>query len=313
MAATRKRAPAARKSSRKAPAKRRTSASAGKRRRSSRRAGAGVASLFTSPLARMPVLEQRHRDILGLAVIAFGVFMGFVLYGSGGHAGGRAGHAVAVAFGWLLGRARIIAPVALVLGGGVLLLRPVLPAVRPLRTGSVLLFAAITLALAAGTLGLSSGATGAAHVWSSAHLQSHGGVLGQGLYELSHRLVQDVGVSILVVFLALAAVILLTGASLAGVLRATGNGLLDTTRVVRSIGERRPPSPDRDELDEHFAAASAILPPEGQGELIVRATHVEAPSRDWSEPEAPEEPVAAEQAPADWEADPEPEPEAAAG
>ena len=42
-----------------------------------------------------------------------------------------------------------------------------------------------------------------------------GGVAGQALYELSHRLGQDVGVQILVVFLALAALILLTGASLA--------------------------------------------------------------------------------------------------
>ncbi len=270
-----------------------------------------MASLLSGGLPQLPVLEQRQRDILGLAVIAFGVFMGFVLYGSGGApAGGRAGHGVAVAFGWLLGRARIFAPIALVFGGGVLLLRPVLPAVRPLRTGSILLFAAVTLALAAGTLGLSSGPGNPTHAWSSAHLQSHGGVLGQALYELSHRLVQDVGVSILVVFLALAAVILLTGASLAGILRATGNGLIDSTRIVRRIGERRPAESDRDELDEHFAAASSILPPEGQGELIVRATHVEAPSRDWSEQEAPgPESEAAEQVPAAWEVEPEPEAE----
>jgi S-DNA-T family DNA segregation ATPase FtsK/SpoIIIE len=270
-----------------------------------------VASLLSGGLPQLPVLEQRQRDILGLAVIAFGVFMGFVLYGSGGTpAGGRAGHGVAVAFGWLLGRARIFAPVALVFGGGVLLLRPVLPAVRPLRTGSILLFAAVTLALAAGTLGLSSPPGSPTHAWSSAHLQSHGGVLGQALYELSHRLVQDVGVSILVVFLTLAAVILLTGASLAGILRATGNGLIDSTRIVRRIGERRPAESGRDELDEHFAAASSIHPPEGPGELIVRATHVEAPSRDWGEQEEPElEPDAAEQAPAAWEVEPEPEAE----
>ncbi len=95
----------------------------------------------------------------------------------------------------------MLAPVALVIGGGVLLLRPVLPALRPLRTGSICLFAAVTLALAAGTLGLSSGPADASQAWVSSHLQSHGGVLGQALYELSHRLVQDVGVNILVVFL----------------------------------------------------------------------------------------------------------------
>src|SRR5258708_2876126 len=116
-----------------------------------------------SPLAgllggvRLPVLEQRQRDVLGLALVALGVFMGFVLYGSGSPApGGRAGHALAVASGWLLGRARVLAPVTFVLARGVLLLRPVPPALRPLRTGLGCLFARVTLALPAGALRLHS-------------------------------------------------------------------------------------------------------------------------------------------------------------
>ena len=65
----------------------------------------------------------------------------------------------------------------------------------------------MTLALAAGTLGLSSDAGRRAHrPWSSAHLQSHGGIVGEALYRLAHRLVQDVGVDILVVFLLLVGV-----------------------------------------------------------------------------------------------------------
>ncbi len=48
----------------------------------------------------------------------------------------------------------MLAPVALVLGGGALLLRPVLPALRPLRAGGLCVFAAVTLALAAGLFGL---------------------------------------------------------------------------------------------------------------------------------------------------------------
>jgi S-DNA-T family DNA segregation ATPase FtsK/SpoIIIE len=238
------------------------------------------------------VLDQRQRDILGLALIAAGVFMGFVLYGSGSStAGGRAGHALAVALGWTLGRARVLAPVTLVLGGGALLMRPVLPAMRPLRTGALCLFAAVTLALAAGTLGLSSGASGAAKqggAWSSAFLQSHGGVLGEALYQAADRLVQGVGVEILVVFLALTGVILLTGASLASVLRATGSGLIDTTRMMRTIAERHAPLTPVGEED--FAARRSGLarhelrPPEpASGELVVRATHVEAPSQDWME------------------------------
>ena len=41
--------------------------------------------------------------------------------------------------------------------GGILILRPMLPAVRPFRAGAICLFASLTLGLAAGTLGLGSG------------------------------------------------------------------------------------------------------------------------------------------------------------
>ena len=114
-------------------------------------------------------------------------------------------------------------------------------------------------------------------------MQLHGGIVGEALYRLADPLVQDLGVGILVVFLLVVGTILLTGASLATALRATGNGLLrhDTDGA-----------PDR-----HAAAASGpirggsccatsptepIVPPEPDPrELVVRATHVEAPSRDW--------------------------------
>jgi DNA segregation ATPase FtsK/SpoIIIE, S-DNA-T family len=260
-----------------------------RRRRS--RGRPGFAALLGVGLPRIPALDQRQRDVLGLALVAAGVFMGFVLYGSGpSTAGGRAGHALAVALGWALGRARVLTPVALLAGGGVMLLRPVLPALRPLRTGALCVFAALTLALAAGTLGLSSGPGRAAGgSWTSARLQTHGGVVGQALYEISHRLVQSVGVDILVVFLALTGVILLTGASLATVIRATGSGVLDTTRMMRSL--RRPPvartrRASVETAADELEAAPPLAPPEPSArELVVRATHVEAPSHDWSEDE----------------------------
>jgi S-DNA-T family DNA segregation ATPase FtsK/SpoIIIE len=279
MPATRKR-PAARKSAaRKAPAKR----SSRSRPRRSRARNGRLFGSFAMP--HLPVLEQRQRDVLGLALAALGVFMGFVLYGSGSPApGGRAGHALAVAFGWTMGRARVLAPVTLLLAGGVLLLRPVLPALRPLRTGVACLFAGLTLALAGGMLGLSSTPEEGAPAWTSAHLQSHGGVLGGALYGAAHPLVQDVGVYILVVFLLLVGLILLTGASIATAIRATGNGLLDTTRMVRSLG----PQPARGRVGaEEPLSPRHLSPPEpAPEELIVRSTHVEAPSRDWMDEES---------------------------
>src|SRR4029077_3670527 len=200
MAATRKRAPA-----RRPPAKRSARARPRARRR---RRGRGLTDMrFSLPhgLPRLK-LDQRERDVLGLALVAIGVFMGFVLYGDWD--GGRAGHALAVSLGWTLGRARVLAPLALVAGGLALLLREMLSARRtlladPRSIGAICLFAAATLALAARTLGVSSGPVTGEASWTSASLQAHGGVAGEALYQLAHRLVQDVGVDILVVFLLL--------------------------------------------------------------------------------------------------------------
>src|SRR5438270_1173090 len=189
MATTRKRSTTRSSKPVRTPARRgRGVRSRGRRGRSGPFAGLGLA--LPGGLPRMPHLDQRERDVLGLALAALGVFIGFVLYG--GWHGGRLGHWLVVGLGWAVGGARELAPIALLAGAGTLLLRPVLPALRPLRTGSICLFAAITLALAAGTLGLSSGPAGphaAAHAgsWSSSHLQSHGGAVGEALYQGTHR------------------------------------------------------------------------------------------------------------------------------
>ena len=117
MPATRKRAPA--RSSK--PAR-------GPRRRSRRRRARplpGIPFSLPAGLPRLPALDQRERDVIGLALVALGVFLGFLLYG--GWHGGRAGHALVVALGWAVGEAKELAPIAMLLGGGAFLLRPMLP------------------------------------------------------------------------------------------------------------------------------------------------------------------------------------------
>jgi DNA segregation ATPase FtsK/SpoIIIE, S-DNA-T family len=215
----------------------------------------------------MPELDQRQRDMLGFGMIAIGVFLGFVLYG--GWNGGRVGSGLTEALGWCVGRAKVFAPIALVAGGGALLARPAWPQMRPLRTGATCIAAAVMMALAAGTLGVSSGASPepGESSWSGVFLQAHGGVVGEALYRSAHRLVQDVGVDILVIFLLFVGVTLLTGSSPAGTLRSAGERLWKLAR-----GLRGQPAP---------AAAEPLLAPEPEPEdLIVRATHVEAPSQD---------------------------------
>src|ERR1700689_5382833 len=154
-----------------------------------------------------------------------------------------------------------------------MLMAPVLPALRPLRTGGICLAAAIVLALAAGTLGVSPGTpAGGGAEWSSTFLSARGGALGELMYEAAHRLVQQVGVDILVVFLFIVGVILLTGASLASAIKATGNGVMDTTRVLRA---------HRPRVVVPEAIRETLRPPEpGPDELIVRARAVEAPPED---------------------------------
>jgi S-DNA-T family DNA segregation ATPase FtsK/SpoIIIE len=248
---------------------------------------------------RIPELDQRQLDMLGFATIALGVFMGFVLYG--GWNGGRVGQGLAQALGWCVGEAKALAPIALVAGGGALLVRPAWPQMRPLRTGATCLAAAVTMALAAGTLGVSSGAgpnTGESS-WSNVFIQAHGGVVGEALYQVAHRSVQSVGVDLIIAVLLFVGMTLLTGASPAGVLRSAAGRLAGWTQTslkrVQAAAQARRSIAGGDGVTggagEGFPLAamppaagygpSAIdLPDPAPEELIVRATHVEAPSRD---------------------------------
>jgi len=204
-------------------------------------------------------LQQRHFDVFGLGLVALGVLLGFVLYGHWD--GGRAGDWLAKAFAWLIGEARLGIPVALVGAGGVLVMRPLIPTVKPFRAGAILLFAAGTLALA--------GNGGAHAFWSAAYFRSHGGVLGQGELWAASRLLGVTGAHILAVFLVLAGVVLLSGGSLAAAVRHAGAGLARArrARAASAASARR--------------TAERVIPPEPEErELIVRATHVEAPPID---------------------------------
>ncbi|HWF31830.1 MAG TPA: DNA translocase FtsK [Solirubrobacteraceae bacterium] len=297
MPSTRKRAPARTKSKAKGrtTAARKTRGRTTARRRGGARGRGGSARGLSALLPRGLQgfeLDQRARDVIGLALVAVGVFMGFILYGDWD--GGRAGHGLAVAFGWMLGRARVLAPLTLIAAGLTLLLREMIPMRRsllrdPRAIGAICLFAAATLALAAGTFGVSHGSGTSETAWTSAFMQSHGGVLGEALYQLAHRFVQDVGVDILVVFLLIVGAILVTGASLGGTLRATGSGVAETTRMMRALGERHQLGEDADAADgvtddfdiDAYASSATLRPPEPDGrELVIRATHVEGPAQE---------------------------------
>jgi S-DNA-T family DNA segregation ATPase FtsK/SpoIIIE len=223
-------------------------------------------SLLASRQLRLPRLElgPHHLDILALGLIACGIFLAGVAYLH--WSGGALGSAAVLAMRFVLGALGYAFPAALLLGGGLILARELRPPARPIRTGTLCLTAAITLALAAGLIG-----PGAAHgyeFWRPHVFEARGGIVGQAELWAASHLISTLGAQILAVFLLIAGLILVSGATLAGVVRATGAGVSQTGQ----------------ETDASAAAARAaaafepVMPPDPDtAELVVRATHVEAP------------------------------------
>ena len=251
------------------------------------------------PSLRLPHIEfePHHVDILGLGLIAVGILLGGVAYG--GWNGGTLGNGAVTGMRFVFGALGYVVPAALVVAGALVLMRELRPPTRPLRTGVVCLTCSITLALAAGTLGVGPGPVPSAVYWTPAAFERRGGVVGQAELWVTSHLISTAGADILAVFLFAAGLILVTGATLAGIVRATGAGVAGTTRALRRSTEtvaatrvRRPSTEaakarvagsarsGRSEAvsEEVSEAVEPLLPPEPDtSELVVRATHVEAP------------------------------------
>ncbi|MDX6689689.1 MAG: segregation ATPase FtsK/SpoIIIE, family [Solirubrobacteraceae bacterium] len=226
----------------------------------------------------MPLLDQRHLDLLGLGLVALGIFLVFPIYL--GWDGGAAGQAAADGLAYLVGAFKVAVPIMVIAAGALIVLRPVLPAVRPFRAGALCLFLACTLALAAGTFGLGPAGVRDGY-WDEPFFKVRGGIVGDGLLYVVATAFSTIGAHILAVFLFVAAVLLLTGASVAGVLRATGSGLADTTRAISRVVPARRPRDEEEEDGEEPGAPPVLHPPEPEDdEVVIRATHVEAPSLD---------------------------------
>jgi DNA segregation ATPase FtsK/SpoIIIE, S-DNA-T family len=261
-------------------------------RKSAKKARAHRSSLPWPP--RLPVLEQRHLDLIGLGLVALGVFLAFPLYLHWD--GGEAGQAVVDGLTWAVGRVAWATPVALVASGVLLVMRPVLPAgVRPFRAGALCLLASACLGLAVGTLGFGPG--------EGAPVDERGGHLGQVMADAATRLFSDVGAHIIAVFLFCAALLLLTGATVAGVLRYTSEQVVETTRALRPPprGSRAPQETEPEplmppDLDDEEVV---IRPTTRRGELdgalrypdLFEAAVAPAPAPEpEEEPEPPQEP-----------------------
>ena len=275
------------------------------RRRTRRRSNRGLWPRF-----QLPELDQRQLDLIGLGLVAFAAFFACVFYL--GWAGGRVGEAMADGILFLFGGVGYTAPIVLFAIGALLVVRPILPATHPLKAGAICLVAALTLGLAAGTLGLGPGDTPRDGFLDPDYLEHHGGLTGEVLFWTSAKLFSEAGSHILCVFLLLAGVLLLTGASVAGILGATREAAVTTTgRMRRTTQMLATPTAPLPPIESR-----TVRPPEPEDEEpVVRATHVEAPALDSSErypdlherpqePEPEEGPAPGEEQPAEQEPDP---------
>jgi len=178
---------------------------------------------------QLPSLSQRQRDLSGLALVAAALFIAFPLY-SGGDAG-IGGDQFVAALRWSFGQVAYLIPPLLALAGLVLILRPVINLPQTLRVGAACLLLGGSLALAAGTLGLGTGG-GRTVQLAPSFFGDRGGAVGDLLYLGSGTLVGSVGSHIFALFLLLAAVLLISGLSIAGVLRHGGSGLTDLGKAL---------------------------------------------------------------------------------
>jgi S-DNA-T family DNA segregation ATPase FtsK/SpoIIIE len=281
-----------------------------------------------------PKLEQRHYDLIGLGLVLLGVYLVFVLYL--GWQGGRLGTGIADGMRYLIGLVAYTVPVLLMAAGAMLVFRPELPSVRPLRTGSLLLLAGLLLAFAGGTLGLGGGRGQSVAWFDTGWFPEHGGILGESQYWLFATLFQPLGAHLIAAFAVVAGLLLLTGTTMAAVLsrggraiKRAGTGSAEVTRVLTRnsptgssdaagasaapLGDDEPTSVLGDEESTTLVEGEAGSPPRSPIEVDIWDGDGEPTVSDRTEPLEPIQifPPADEQETAEFEAVPGDEPEPA--
>src|SRR5947207_12876667 len=183
---------------------------------------------------RKPPRGHQHPELIGLGLLAVGVFLGAVLWA--GWNGGYVGGWTQTGLDDLVGSASYALPAALVILGGLMVARSDLVEVRPFRTGTVVLFLGLML-----TLGT-----------------AHGGYLGTALGGGLGLALGGTGVAIVGVLALLAGALLLTGASAGAIVRRSGRAVHTAAR--RSL-HRRPAAPPLRVIEGEALAPEPQAPP----------------------------------------------------
>jgi S-DNA-T family DNA segregation ATPase FtsK/SpoIIIE len=190
-------------------------------------------------------LEQRHYDVIGLALVAAGIYLAFVLYL--GWDGGRVGGWSETALEHAAGRVAYVVPVALVAWGAAFTARPMLRAPSALNAGGALVLLALLLAFAAQTAGLGPDRPVRHEYFEPRFMTAHGGAMGEALYWASTTLFQRLGAHMLAVLMLVSGTLLLTGTTIAQLAGATGKAVrragTGTREVMRTARTQRLETP----------------------------------------------------------------------
>jgi DNA segregation ATPase FtsK/SpoIIIE, S-DNA-T family len=226
-------------------------------------------------------LEQRHLDVIGLALVALGLYLGFVLYGEWD--GGRVGGWAEVGLTNAVGRVAYVVPFAFAAWGLSLMMRPFIAASAALNAGGILMLCSLLLAFAAETAGLGPDRPVRHEYFEPRFFTEHGGAVGEALYWATTTLFQRLGAHMVAVLMFLSGVLLLSGVTVAGLMSAAGRaakragqGTLDVAGAVRA---------QRDEETSWDAAGDeiAITRADPTEPLITRGMDGEPEEPEWDD------------------------------
>ena len=252
--------------------------------------------LASRPQLPALVFEAHHIDIVALALVAMGIFLAGVAYLH--WAGGALGNGAVTGLRLILGDLGYAVPAVLVVARRAHP-HPRATAPRPSAAhGRRVPDRGIDARPGGGDAGLGPGSTPAGQFWTAAAFERRGGIVGQAELWAASHLFSTIGADILAVFLFIAGALLVTGATVAGMVQAGRAHMTNTGRVLRRSTEdltatmRRPataaakssarrPAPALDDpIGVPSDEAEGFEPfdeSQDTDEVVVRATHVEAP------------------------------------
>ena len=150
--------------------------------------------------------SQQHPELIGLALVFVGAFLAIPLWLE--WESGVVGEKIVNGLDGLVGDARVVVPLVLLVVGGLMVGRSSLVSVRPFRTGLIVTSFGLMIILG----------------------EERGGATGEALELLLGRLLGETGTTVLGLFTLVAGILLLTGASLGAILRRSAHAARHTAK-----------------------------------------------------------------------------------